>query len=156
MGWSDWKKDDWKKDWKWDFDKEVDYDKDVDIDVDVNVAQHHKTDVYVKKDIDVDIDVDIDLDLDGNSAFLSGHAEAIGKGTFLASVNEFGGLDSTDVSWVKTDTIAFDKYENPAANLMADGFADGKKSYAELVYTFNFDEKGLTEIIVEGEAHGVY
>ena len=155
MGWSDWKKD-WKKDWKWDFDKEVDYDKDVDIHVDVDVEQHHKTTLYVDKDIDVDIDVDVKLDLDGNSAVLSGHAESIGKDWVLVSTNQFAGLDSTDQSMVSTETLVANMAGELGGRLAADGIADGKKSYAELVYTFNFDEKGLTEIIVEGEAHGVF
>lgn len=145
------------KNYSKDFNKSVDYEKDVDIDVKVETSQEHETKLRVDKDINVDIDVDVDLDLDGNSAVLAGHSESVSDKWMLVSDNTFGGSDSMNKSWVTTDTFVFNSADSKlGSNLIANGYADGTKSYAELVYTFNFDDKGLTEIIVEGEAHGVH
>lgn len=156
MGWRDKKDDGGHKKHKWDFKKKVEYDKDVEVDVDVSVKQAHETTVKVDKDIRKDIDVKVDVDLSGNHAELDGHAEAVSKDYFLDSINIFTAKDSDDTSSVFTQTGIYDKEGNLGSTLIGDGMADGKHSYAELAYTFNFDEKGLTEIIVHGEAHGIH
>ena len=146
-----------------DFKKKVEYEKDVDVDVHVNVKQAHETVVRVDKDIDKNIDVDVDVKLSGNHAELDGHAEAVSKEYFLDSINIFTAKDSDDTSTVFTQTGVYSKDYNAetkeghlGSTLIGDGMADGKHSYAELAYSFNFDEKGLTEIIIHGEAHGIH
>ena len=140
------------------FDREVDYDKEVDIDVDVKVKQDHETVVRVDKDINKDIDVDVDVDLDGNHFELDGHAQVVDKSGkwFIDSINDGKALDSNDSSSVMTQTSIYTKDSGYLSTLSANGLADGKHSYAELAYTFNFDEKGLTEIIVHMEGHGLH
>lgn len=159
MGWRD---KGGKKDKHKDINRDIEYDKNVDIDVDVNVKQSHETNVTVNKDIDKDIDVDVNVDLDGNHFELDGHTQVVqskegGVKWHVDSYNVGSALDSTDTSTVGTQTFLYTK-DDPAllSTLKADGTADGKHSYAELAYTFNFDEKGFTEIIVHMEGHGLH